>query len=940
MRLQNATNLYATSRYIVDPNTYGTPYKTIQSAIDAAYDAYIASGNIVTAEIEIRPGFYDENLIIREFVNLHGTDLNQVNITGTHILPTNGQVSFLDITFRSLANMPIFFSAVAGTTDIYFDHCDFTIDGEAYIIDIDAWTGAVDIENCNDASALAGGLSRIYNNRHGTSKLRIINSDLGSQSSVPMYAYQATIRGSRIDNTLSISEVLHLSNSTILALLVTNPAVNNVSIASSVIEYDCSFQNATAFTIDNCLIGNINIYDSTGYINNSTIQTPVGSVANSLIYGLTSNVRLSNCSIINQRLEIQGSADCSLTNVYYRHSTALTTSSTHSIQLKDCTIDVLLGDAIEGDGFIDIINVNFVTSQTIDPDITITNAGVNRVGTSVSGVGYTALAGNLDLPATTADGLQGTIKIDTQRFISSRGTNNTFIGPQSGNFTLNTAVSLSNTVIGAFAAYEITDAGYNFIGGAHGAENLKTGNYNLILGYSSGYDYTSNESSNILLSSRGVIGDQHVIRIGTDGTGNNEQDACYIAGIYTSAVGATNETVIIDDTGKLGSYPTPIPGAHTFITDLNSPVTDNAGTLSVLGVANELQTDGATPFTIAIGFVTNPIVQGLMTANGGFYADLGSNITIADGGNLELQDSSATNTNTITFGGQRFVSNMGTVNTFIGRLSGNPAMDFIQCSNNIGIGYASLNAITTAKFNVCIGTLSGQFLTSSPSNVFIGSSTGAAVVDGFGANVIVGSAAASALINGTRNTILGDLAGSNYSSNESYNIVINNDGTALDNNKIIIGTEYALGVGQDSCYIAGIYGRTAPSTPQTVIIDSNSKLGTAPIGGITWTREAGAAVAMTSFHGYINENVGLTIFTLPLTSNYGDVIEILGESAGLWKIVQNAGQNIQAAETSTSVGVLGEFQATKAHDSIRLICRVADTTWQVSGQTGGPFNLI
>jgi hypothetical protein len=110
--------------------------------------------------------------------------------------------------------------------------------------------------------------------------------------------------------------------------------------------------------------------------------------------------------------------------------------------------------------------------------------------------------------------------------------------------------------------------------------------------------------------------------------------------------------------------------------------------------------------------------------------------------------------------------------------------------------------------------------------------------------------------------------------------------------------------------------------------------------GITWSREAGAAVAAVANHGYINTNVGLTTFTLPAAAALGTVIEIVGESAALWTIAQNAGQNIQYGNVSTTPGIGGSLSASNRYDSVRIVCRVADTTWQVSPAPVGVLNVI
>lgn len=112
----------------------------------------------------------------------------------------------------------------------------------------------------------------------------------------------------------------------------------------------------------------------------------------------------------------------------------------------------------------------------------------------------------------------------------------------------------SNTAIGAFSTEKITTSDYNTAIGYVTLFRLVTGAYNTAVGYNAGNSLTTNDSSNILIMNSGTAGDNNKIRIGTDGSGNGQQDACYVAGIYGATVdGATDVPVIIDANHKLGT---------------------------------------------------------------------------------------------------------------------------------------------------------------------------------------------------------------------------------------------------------------------------------------------------------------------------------------------------------------------------------------------------
>ena len=204
----------------------------------------------------------------------------------------------------------------------------------------------------------------------------------------------------------------------------------------------------------------------------------------------------------------------------------------------------------------------------------------------------TITSGNILLPTTTTT--LGQIKIAGDEFIHALGTGNTFIGYQCGNLglttgsaTYNTGIGRqtldrveagnANTCIGALSAvflingtwntflgtqggYSIGNGSFNCSLGANSLYHLNGGSYNIGIGtFSSsaggGSAYTGTESSNIAIGHLGTVGESNVIRIGTQGSGNGQQQDTWIAGVYTmgSALGATQKVVIVDSTGKVGS---------------------------------------------------------------------------------------------------------------------------------------------------------------------------------------------------------------------------------------------------------------------------------------------------------------------------------------------------------------------------------------------------
>lgn len=174
--------------------------------------------------------------------------------------------------------------------------------------------------------------------------------------------------------------------------------------------------------------------------------------------------------------------------------------------------------------------------------------------------------------------------------------NNVFIGSGSGN---SVAGSTDNVAIGYTAMVNGSSNLTQSFNVAIGSQAFQEGcnNYNIGIGYQAGFNLGNIAGdSNIYISNLGVMSESNVIRIGTQGTGNGEQDACYVAGIYNTAIGATNQVTLIDNTGKLGSstgddgqvligatggspeWANITPGTNITITNAANSITINAST--------------------------------------------------------------------------------------------------------------------------------------------------------------------------------------------------------------------------------------------------------------------------------------------------------------------------------------------------------------------------
>jgi hypothetical protein len=84
---------------------------------------------------------------------------------------------------------------------------------------------------------------------------------------------------------------------------------------------------------------------------------------------------------------------------------------------------------------------------------------------------------------------------------------------------------------------------------------------------------------------------------------------------------------------------------------------------------------------------------------------------------------------------------------------------------------------------------------------------------------------------------------------------------------------------------------------------------------------------MVANKSYYTTGGGTLEFTLPVTSAAGSIIEIAGIGSLGWRILQNAGQNIELGNVISTVGVGGSVESTDNGDTIRLLCTTANTVW-------------
>jgi len=427
-------------------------------------------------------------------------------------------------------------------------------------------------------------------------------------------------------------------------------------------------------------------------------------------------------------------------------------------------------------------NINITGDDTVDPTVNL-NLSIIQPQTAFIGgqyVGVYAL---------------GTGTIADNFFLHSFGDDsNTFVGRLAGNLTNITSAAEENFGGGYISLNDLTSGHYNTaVGGrtlssattassntavGHGSLfNLITGTSNISIGDGAGVNLIENESNNILINNIGANDMNNTIYIGTDGSGNGQQDATFIAGIYNNTpVITANRIVTVSSVHQLEAI-TPPGGSLGYVL-----------TLGVAGVPQWAPGGGGGGAVTSVLGSTNITVapnvgNAVVTLNNSIQLP----VTTADGtsgvialGNTALPGGYVTN---------RFLSAYGTNNTFLGSTAGNMTVGI--GANSTGIGYQSLRLIGVT-----------------------------------GNNTALGSQSLARLVNGSNNTALGFQAGYNYQTIESSNITIGSQigGTALESNTIRIGTSGDGVAQQNQTFIGGIQESFSSGNYSIVTANTNDKI--------------------------------------------------------------------------------------------------------------------
>jgi len=129
---------------------------------------------------------------------------------------------------------------------------------------------------------------------------------------------------------------------------------------------------------------------------------------------------------------------------------------------------------------------------------------------------------------------------------------------------------------------------------------------------------------------------------------------------------------------------------------------------------------------------------------------------------------------------------------------------------------------------------------------------------------------------------------------------------------------------------------TAVPTQQSVKAYVDTAVGG---GSLTWSEQTGTTQAIAVQNGYILNNAALVTATLPATAAIGQIFELVGKGAGLFRLAQNALQTVHISGDSTTAGVGGSLTAVDRYASLQVICITANTNFVVKASAGN-FTLV
>jgi len=103
---------------------------------------------------------------------------------------------------------------------------------------------------------------------------------------------------------------------------------------------------------------------------------------------------------------------------------------------------------------------------------------------------------------------------------------------------------------------------------------------------------------------------------------------------------------------------------------------------------------------------------------------------------------------------------------------------------------------------------------------------------------------------------------------------------------------------------------------------------------VTWSVISANQTAVVN-NGYFCNKAGTLALALPTTSAVGDIIEVANENTATGtQFTQASGQQILIGNTNTTSGATGTLTSSAVGDTLKLVCKTANTVWRVTSGWG------
>jgi hypothetical protein len=216
------------------------------------------------------------------------------------------------------------------------------------------------------------------------------------------------------------------------------------------------------------------------------------------------------------------------------------------LNVTDANLNTIMGEAAGGTSVSGSVNCGFGFSSLNALSSGSANSGFGALSLTILNTGSDNTACGRSSLVSLVSG-NGNTGCGSQTNVGATGSSNTLIG-NGARVGANVTTDSNNTIVGAATGFYSGDNA-TILGKGAGVAGADCSNM-IAIGYTAGSGTSPGGTDSIFIGNVGSSSDVNIIRIGTQGSGAAQQNACFIAGIHGATV--TGSAVLISSTGQLG----------------------------------------------------------------------------------------------------------------------------------------------------------------------------------------------------------------------------------------------------------------------------------------------------------------------------------------------------------------------------------------------------